>query len=201
MIKKNLRNYSVAILMILSFAAINFAQTAPQQDLSKITIKNFGQMDDHFYRGAQPKKNEYQELKDLGINTVIDLQADPTSYERAAVESLGMKYVNIPMIDKKYPTAENIEAFLKVANDPATGIFYAHCAGGRHRTGAVGAVYRFTKYGWDYDQVYNEMLKYDFYTRNGHGDFKTFVTDYAAKMHTDQANLLNNQNKTQTVQK
>ncbi len=194
MIKNFFRINIAALLMILSLAAINFAQSESNQNFPNITIKNFGQMDEHFYRGAQPKKDEYPELKSLGVKTVIDLQAEPTSYEKAAVEALGMKYVNIPMIDKSYPKAEYIEEFLKLANDPETGIFYVHCAGGRHRTGAVGAAYRFTKYGWNYDQVYDEMKKFDFYTSWGHGDFKTFVADYAAKMKTDQTGLTNNQN-------
>jgi hypothetical protein len=55
-----------------------------------------------------------------------------------------------------------------------------HCAGGRHRTGVMGAVYRFNHYNWNYDQAYAEMKKYDFYTRWGHGDMKKFVQDYAA---------------------
>src|SRR5438128_978096 len=101
MIKNFFRVNVLAILMVLGFTAVNFAQSETNQDFSNITIKNFGQMDAHFYRGAQPKKDEYPELKALGVKTVIDLQADPTSYEKAAVESLGMKYVNIPMIDKK----------------------------------------------------------------------------------------------------
>jgi protein tyrosine/serine phosphatase len=199
MIKNFIRANFIAILMVLSFAAVNFAQTGSNNNFSNITIDNFGQMDEHFYRGAQPKKNEYQQLKDLGVNTVIDLQADPTSYEKAAVEALGMKYVNIPMVDKKYPTAENIDIFLKLANDPATGVFYVHCKGGRHRTGAVGAAYRFTKYGWNYDQVYAEMNKFDFYTRNGHEDFKTFVLDYAAKMKTPAADSTTAVNTVQTI--
>jgi hypothetical protein len=32
-----------------------------------MTIKNFGQMDDHVYRGAQPKDDGYKELADLGV--------------------------------------------------------------------------------------------------------------------------------------
>ena len=43
----------------------------------------------------------------------------------------------------------------------------------------MGAVYRFNRYNWNYDQVYAEMKKYDFYTRWGHGDMKKFVQDYA----------------------
>jgi hypothetical protein len=46
----------------------------------------------------------------------------------------------------------------------------------------MGAVYRFEKYGWNFDQVYAEMKQYDFYTSWGHGDFKTFVEDYARQM-------------------
>ena len=68
---------------------------------------------------------------------------------------------------------------MKLVDDPSTGKFYVHCAGGRHRTGVMGAVYRFNHYNWNYDQVYTEMKKYDFYTRWGHGDMKKFVQDYA----------------------
>jgi protein tyrosine/serine phosphatase len=171
-----------ALASIVIFAVMAAAQTAQQADFSNVKIKNFGQMDERFYRGAQPKEKDYESLKALGINTVIDLQAEPKDYEKRMVESLGMRYVNIPMVDKAYPTEQAVNAFLKLANDPATGKFFVHCAGGRHRTGAMGAAYRFTKYNWNYDQVYAEMKKYDFYTSWGHGDFKTFVKDYAAKM-------------------
>jgi tyrosine-protein phosphatase SIW14 len=97
------------------------------------------------------------------------------------VEALGMNYINIPMIAKKYPTPEATATFLKTVTDPATGKFYVHCAGGRHRTGAMGAVYRFQFYHWNFDQVYKEMKQYDFYTSWGHGAFKDFVQDYAQK--------------------
>ena len=93
-----------------------------------------------------------------------------------------MQYINIPMVGKKYPTPEATAAFLKVTGDPATGKFFLHCAGGRHRTGAMGAVYRYENYKWTYDQVYKEMKQYDFYTSWGHGAFKEFVKDYYDRM-------------------
>lgn len=170
---------SAALVTLLLFSAISFAQSRPENAFSGIKIKNFGQMDERFYRGAQPKKEaDYQALAALGIKTVIDLRADPEDYERPMVEALGMRYVNIPMVEKRYPKDEDVQQFLKLANDPETGKFFVHCAGGRHRTGAMGAAYRFTKYGWNYEQVYAEMKQYDFYTRWGHGDFKKFVEDY-----------------------
>jgi hypothetical protein len=174
-----LRNVAASIFAVLILTVAAAAQARQAQDFSNVHIKNFGQMDERFYRGAEPKKLEdFQTLKQLGISTVIDLQAKPEPAERGMVESLGMRYVNIPMVDKAYPKPEWVASFLKTVDDPSTGKFFVHCAGGRHRTGSMGAVYRFEKYGWNYDQVYAEMKQFDFYTSWGHGDFKTFVEDY-----------------------
>jgi protein tyrosine/serine phosphatase len=163
-----------AVFVFILTSSINaFAQQAGSN------IKNFGQMDDRFYRGAQPKEEDYKQLAALGIKTIIDLREDPTAYEKREAEALGMHYVNLPMSDKDYPPAATIDQFLKLVDDPSTGKFFVHCAGGRHRTGVMGAVYRFNHYNWNFDQVYAEMKKYDFYTRWGHGDMKKFVEEYA----------------------
>ena len=176
-----------AVALVLASQVSAFSQEVNNSNFSNVSIKNFGQMDDRFFRGAQPKENEYKELAALGIRTVIDLQNEPTSYEKQNVEALGMKYVNIPMSDKDYPETAKIDQFLKLVDDPSTGKFYVHCAGGRHRTGVMGAVYRFNHYNWNYDQVYAEMKKYDFYTRWGHGDMKKFVQDYAVTFQSKQS--------------
>jgi protein tyrosine/serine phosphatase len=183
-ISRTLRLYYVlfAASAILSLAAVASAQEATTTETPRVKIKNFGQMDDRFFRGAQPKEKDYKDLAQLGIRTIIDLRDDPEAYEKRVAESLGMTYINIPMIAKKYPTPEATELFLKTVNDPATGKFYVHCAGGRHRTGVMGAVYRFKFYNWNFDQVYKEMKQYDFYTSWGHGAFKDFVEDYYAQI-------------------
>lgn len=183
-ISRTLRLYYAlfAASAILSLAAVASAQETTTTETPRVKIKNFGQMDDRFFRGAQPKEKDYKDLAQLGIRTIIDLRDDPEAYEKRMAESLGMTYINIPMIAKKYPTPEATELFLKTVNDPATGKFYVHCAGGRHRTGVMGAVYRFKFYNWNFDQVYKEMKQYDFYTRWGHGAFKDFVVDYSAQM-------------------
>ena len=179
--QKSFRNTLVTLLAIFALSILASAQDITVSQ-GKVKIKNFGQMDERFYRGAQPKEEDYKVLAAMGIKTIIDLQDEPKEYEKPIAESLGMKYINIPMVGKKYPTEEATAAFLKVVNDPATGKFYVHCAGGRHRTGAMGAVYRFQFYHWNFDQVYAEMKKFDFYTSWGHGAFKDFVEDYYAKI-------------------
>jgi protein tyrosine/serine phosphatase len=183
MILKSLRNFSVALVAVFSFSILATAQTAPDpQKFAHIKIGNFGQMDERYYRGAQPEPGDYQALKDLGVNTVIDLRNDPTEYEKREVEALGMKYVNIPMSGWKYAKDTQVEEFMKVMNDPATGVVYAHCKAGRHRTGLTGAIYRFEKYGWDYDKAYKEMKNYDYSSWPVHHNIKTYVQDYAKEM-------------------
>ena len=117
-----------ALALILTLSAISFAKKADSK-FANIKINNFGQMDERFYRGARPGKNDYQALAALGIKTVIDLTDNSRSYEQPAVEAAGLRYVNIALPDKSAPTTEQINAFLKLVNDPATGMESSHQVG------------------------------------------------------------------------
>jgi protein tyrosine/serine phosphatase len=178
---KKFRRFSPAILttlaLIFALSSIGFAKKS-ESNFPSVKIKNFGQMDDRFYRGARPDEKDYPALAALGIKTIIDLTDNSIDYEKPAVEAAGLRYVNIPMVDKSYPTVAQVNAFLKVVNDPATGKFFLHCAGGRHRTGVMGAVYRFNHDGWNLEQAMAEMNQYEFGSGMGHGKQKSFVQDY-----------------------
>ena len=188
MIRKTLRQSSAAIIAVFCFSIFAAAQTAPSPEkFPNVKIKNFGQMDERYYRGAQPEPGEYQALKDLGVNTIIDLRNDPTDYEKREAEALGMKYINIPMSGWKYAKDTQVEEFMKVMNDPTTGVVYAHCKAGKHRTGLTGAIYRMEKYGWDYDTVYKEMKNYDYSSWPVHYNIKAYVQDYAKDIKTRRA--------------
>lgn len=180
----------LAFVFGLSITASASAKSKSTDAFSEIEIDNFGQLDDRFYRGAQPKEDDYNKLASLGIKTIIDLRNDPEDYAKRIVESLGMNYVNIPMSDKKYPEDLQIEEFLKLVNNPETGKFYVHCRGGRHRTGVIGAVYRFNFYNWNYDQVYKEMKDFDYYSRWGHGNMKKYVQEYFQRIQAGQIHTL-----------
>ena len=184
--RNNVRRSIAAVLAVFALSFAAQAKSKEQSQFPSVKIKNFGQMDERFYRGAQPKQEDYAALAALGIKTVIDLREDPMPYEKPTVESLGMRYVNIAVVDKEAPQEAQVAEFLKLANDPATGKFYVHCAGGRHRTGIMGAVYRFNFYGWNYDQVYAEMKQFDFYSSWGHGDQKKYVGDYWQRVQSGQ---------------
>ena len=175
----------ILALAIYSFAPNNSSiATEPSKNFAGVTIKNFGQMDDHFYRGAQPNEKEYKELADLGVKTIIDLRDDPLPYANKAAVAAHMQYFNIPMSDKDYPKDSSIEEFLNITRKEGNWPFYVHCAGGRHRTGVMGAMYRFNHDEWNYDRAYEEMKNYDFYTRFGHRSLKKYIEDYWQRLRT-----------------
>lgn len=187
---KVIRRLSPTVLalpaLILALSIISLAQETGKTS-TDVKIKNFGQLDERFYRGARPKERDLKTLADMGIKTVIDLTDNSREYEQPAVEAAGLRYVNIPMIDKGTPNLDQINEFLKVVNDPETGKFFVHCAGGRHRTGVVGAVYRFNHYNWNLEQALQEMDRYEFETGFGHGKQKDFVKQYFQQYQATQA--------------
>lgn len=150
-----------------------------------VIIKNFGQMDGRFYRGGQPRRHQYSQLVSAGITTVINLRDDPQSKEQAAVESLGVRYIHIPMSDRDYPSLKVVASFLHAIDKPEQQRFFVHCAGGRHRTGVIGAVYRHVFNRWEYERAHSEMKKYGFYTRWGHRPLLQFVKDFCSSAHRE----------------
>lgn len=150
---------TVAVMLALTSVAASVAQ---QQPTTKVNIENFGKVNENYYRGAQPKEEDFAELKRLGIKTVIDLRKDSKRLAPEWARGQSLNYVNIPLEAGRPATEEETANFLKLVNDPTNWPVYVHCKGGRHRTGALTAVYRITHDGWTADQAYKEMLDYDF---------------------------------------
>ena len=188
---KFVRRFSPSLIatlaLVISLSGLSLAKEK-YSNFPDVKIKNFGQMDERFYRGARPKDEDYKALAGLGIKTIIDLTDNSREYEQPAVEAAGLRYVNIPMVDKSYPSMDQVNEFLRVVNDPSTGKFFLHCAGGRHRTGVMGAVYRFNHDGWNLEQALAEMDRYEFNSGMGHGKQKDFVKDYWQQFQAKQAN-------------
>ena len=155
--------YSTYFLVLLLALVVLAVQGAAQSFTSTpISIENFGKVDDNYYRGSQPSANQFEDLKRLGIKTVIDLRQDRVEQASEWARAAGLEYVNIPLTTKRAATEDQTVAFLKLVNDPAKWPVFVHCKGGRHRTGQMTAIYRITHDGWTADQAYQEMKKYDF---------------------------------------
>ncbi len=178
----------LALLLTFSMLPTAFADTADERKGSRdgdtIDIKNFGKVNDHIYRGGQPKSADYRQLVEIGVKTIVDLRSDREPGARVAAERAGLRYINLPMAPRSYPQADAAKRFLEIVKDPANGPVYVHCAGGRHRTGAMLAVYRMEVDGWNIERAYQEMKDYDFYTRFGYGCYKDYVYDYNRALQT-----------------
>ena len=147
-------------------------------------ISNPGRINDHLYRGAQPKLQGLAELKKLGITTVVDLRGeDPETivWEHQQAESLGMRFVHVPVSGWSPPTDEQVVQFLSLFRDDPKQKIFVHCRFGNDRTGVFAAIYRMALEKWPAEQALQEMYFFGF---NGfwHPSMKTFIREFPARM-------------------
>ena len=156
------------------------ATAAPASAVDNVRIDNFGRVNEHYYRGAQPKGRDFADLAAAGVKTIIDLAAEGDRAEEANARAAGMRFVRIPMSTHAVPTPQVIAQFLTLVNDSANQPVYVHCMGGRHRTGVMTAIYRMTVDGWKPTQAFAEMKQYKFGADFLHPEFKDFVMAFVA---------------------
>lgn len=114
------------------------------------------------YRSGQLSTDQLRDAIDrYGIRTVVNFQVrDRTlAAEEALVQSMGMKFVDLPMPGDGFGEEEQFREFLKLVDDPANRPVLIHCAAGTCRTGAAVALYRFERDGWSIDDVADEMRR------------------------------------------
>jgi protein tyrosine phosphatase (PTP) superfamily phosphohydrolase (DUF442 family) len=126
----------------------------------RTNIPHLEKVSDDVLRGGQPNPKGFQELKDKGVKTVINLRMEDDS-ERGTCMMLGLRYVYLPLPDTNPPTPEQLVEFQKVMKDPNRGITYIHCAAGTFRTGTMVAVYRMDT-GMSYDEAHKELMAHGF---------------------------------------
>jgi tyrosine-protein phosphatase SIW14 len=147
-------------------------------------VPNAGKINDHLYRGAQPGTAGFAALKNLGVTTVVDLRReDPQAIdsERQNVESLGLRFVHIPVGGFSSPSNEQIIQFLGIFRDHPQDTVFVHCHYGEDRTGVFVAAYRMSLDHWPERQAMNEMDLFGFH-RHWQREMKEYVADFPARM-------------------
>src|SRR5450759_995635 len=89
-------------------------------------VPNPGKINDGLYRGAQPNAQGLEELKKLGITTIVDLRAEDrpkSEWEKKEAERLGMHFVQIRVAGFAAPTNEEVVQFLSLVRDPQQKVF------------------------------------------------------------------------------
>ena len=150
---------AVALLTVLAGPAWVVAQ-----ERKPAGVERFHRVDDRLFRGAQPTLSGLKSLWDTGVRTVISLRDDTDiDYdERKAAESLGMKWINIPIQDGSFFTQSRripedaIRAFFEAVDAAGPDPIFVHCRRGTDRTGAIVAFYRIARQGWPGEKAAKE---------------------------------------------
>lgn len=120
-------------------------------------LHKFYRVNEHIYRSAQPSREGLQALPQLGIKTVIDLRgSNERSGEAQLLESMGIKYVNIPMPPLGAPSLESVKQALALLADASAWPILVHCEHGVDRTGTVIACFRISLDGWSNQRALDE---------------------------------------------
>jgi tyrosine-protein phosphatase SIW14 len=137
---------------------------------------NVGRVAPGVYRGAQPLPEGYRTLRAMGIRTVVNLRTRHS--EKAAVESAGMRSIEIPISTTSTIDPKTVKQALSAITDSTNQPVFLHCAQGRDRTGVVVAVYRMEVDGWSNAEAEAEMQTFGFHDAWVH--MKSFVRGYRA---------------------
>ena len=179
----HLRGYTAGLALTVLLSGISARAAAapaaaPEPAFPAIHIENFGRINDQYYRGAQPRGEDFKALAGLGVKMIIDLASEGDAGEEANSRAAGMSFVRIPMTTRQAPSPAVIAQFLSLVSNPANQPVYVHCIGGKHRTGVMTAIYRMTVDGWNGARAFEEMKRYHFGADFLHPEFKEFIDKY-----------------------
>jgi uncharacterized protein (TIGR01244 family) len=124
---------------------------------------------------AQPTIDQLSAVREEGFRTIINLR-EPSEHdaqaEEAAARRLGLRYVGIP-VRTAAPKSEQVDAFLKVTDDPSIYPVLIHCGSG-NRVGAFWMIRRVLVDGWTAEDAEKEARQIGMKSPN----LKEFALEY-----------------------
>lgn len=115
---------------------------------------NLYKVSDALYRGAQPEKEGFAGLEELGIKTVVNLRSLHSDRKLLEDTELDYEHVRMEAWDAEY---DEIKEFLQIVTDKQNQPVFVHCQHGADRTGTMVAVYRIVVQGWTKEKALEEM--------------------------------------------
>jgi protein tyrosine/serine phosphatase len=168
-------------LIVLALLASAPCQAADRGVPASHGITNFGQVNPHLYRGAQPDASGMASLKELGVKTIICLRMTNDLWKPEGVEATnnGMIFINIPLSGAARPKdADVARALSAIENSP--GPVFVHCCYGCDRTGTIIACYRIQHDQWTGAAAQKEADHYGMSTLEF--GMRKFIANFAAKL-------------------
>ena len=170
-------NRATAIALVLFSTAVAVGCSAHRKQMLAVNspgiaekidvpgISDFGKVNDFLYRGAQPRGDGVEELKKLGIDTIVDLRGELHGLienERQQAESLGIRFINLPGSGWATADDEQIAQFFSLIRERPRRKIFIHCWLGGDRSGMFIAAYRIAFEGWSPEQAIQEMRSFHY---------------------------------------
>jgi len=165
---------SLAAIFAFGFVLATFTAAQDQKEARYKELPNFHPVNSNLYRGGQPEIGGLEQLKKLGVKTIINLRDDDerARAEKAEAESMGFRYFNIPFASFDRPSDKAVDEVLKLIDTQENSPLFIHCKRGSDRTGTVIAIYRIEHDGWDGEKAKAEAKRY------GMGFWQVGMKDY-----------------------
>jgi len=124
-------------------------------------IYNFLALSENLFTGGMPKADELTDAAQSGVEMVVNLAPHEVSNalpgETELVTSLGMQYINIPVIWNT-PTKDGLDRFMDLMDENKDKKILVHCQANFRATAFV-ALYRILRQGWNADDAMAGMHK------------------------------------------
>ena len=150
----------IPVALLVVSANASFSQDSQPKSLvasaepNNQDLPNFHQVSGSLYRSGQPTAEGMQQLKQLGVTTIINLRSFHS--DRDEICDTGLAYEHIYM-KAWHPEKKEAVRFLQIVNDPKRTPILVHCHFGSDRTGAMVALYRMAIQCWPKEEAINEM--------------------------------------------
>lgn len=162
-------------LSTVTIVLILLCTTASAQDANNnAELPRFQQVSEKLFRSGQPRDGGLIRLRELGINTIINLRgaSAQTRAEEAEARALGLNYFNVALPNWGRPQETRVARILELIAAPESGKVLIHCKEGVDRTGMIVAIYRMTHEDWSSNQALAEA------ERNGMRKTQFWMRDY-----------------------
>jgi protein tyrosine phosphatase (PTP) superfamily phosphohydrolase (DUF442 family) len=124
-------------------------------------IYNFLALSENLFTGGMPNHEQLTAAAQQGVEMVINLAPNEVSNalrgETELVTSLGMQYINIPVIWNT-PTKDGLDRFMDIMDQNQDKKILVHCQANFRATAFV-ALYRILRQGWNADDAMAGMHK------------------------------------------
>jgi protein tyrosine phosphatase (PTP) superfamily phosphohydrolase (DUF442 family) len=126
------------------------------QPVTLAGVPNLYRVSETLYRGDQPSPQGMENLKKLGVKTILNLRSFHTDRDEIAETELAYEHI---YMKAWHPEEEDVVRFLKLVTDPRRTPVLVHCQHGADRTGTMIAVYRIAVQGWSKPEAIREMTE------------------------------------------